>query len=193
METLNTLSEREFNAGMAEVIKYSPIADSKFLDYLEKNKEKIRNKDTECMKYIIKRCCEIKADVVSKDEKESGLREILNFGHTIGHAVETKMDFALLHGECVALGMKAVFEICLKRGTVTQNEYDRFISLLEYFSLSLKTENITAEEVYRQMFLDKKVQKNTIRFVLLEKFGLPFSTTDVSKDEIFDALGVILG
>lgn len=193
METLNTLSEREFNAGMAEVIKYSPIADSKFLDYLEKNKEKIRNKDTECMKYIIKRCCEIKADVVSKDEKESGLREILNFGHTIGHAVETKMDFALLHGECVALGMKAVFEICLKRGTVTQNEYDRFISLLEYFSLPLKTENITAEEVYRQMFLDKKVQKNTIRFVLLEKFGLPFSTTDVSKDEIFDALGVILG
>ena len=89
--------------------------------------------------------------------------------------------------------MKAVFEICLKRGTVTQNEYDRFISLLEYFSLPLKTENITAEEVYRQMFLDKKVQKNTIRFVLLEKFGLPFSTTDVSKDEIFDALGVILG
>lgn len=84
------------------------------------------------------------------------------------------MDFALLHGECVALGMKAVFEICLKRGTVTQNEYDRFISLLEYFSLPLKTENITAEEVYRQMFLDKKVQKNTIRICTFGKIRFAF-------------------
>ena len=191
-QTLNTLPEREFNAGMAEVIKYSPIYSHDFIEYIINNKDDIAAKDSKALKHIIKKCCKIKAEVVSKDEKEGGLREILNFGHTIGHAVETKMNFSYLHGECVALGMKAVFNICLKRGAVTEGEYNELIDILKYFKLPLQISGITADDVYSQMFLDKKVKNNQISFVLLEKYGKPYSTTEVSKDEIYSAINAVL-
>lgn len=191
-ETLNTLPEREFNAGMAEVIKYGPIYSHDFTEYIINNKEAIASRDKDALKHIIKKCCKIKAEVVSKDEKEGGLREILNFGHTIGHAIETKMNFTLLHGECVALGMKAVFNICLKRGTVNEKEYKELISLLEYFNLPLNISGITADEIYSQMFLDKKVKNNQLSFVLLESYGKPFSTTNVDKEEIYGAINAVL-
>ena len=192
LETLDTLPKREFSAGMAEVIKYGPITSREFFDYISANKEKISSLNKECLKEVIKMCCEIKADVVSKDERESGLREILNFGHTIGHAVESKMNFKLLHGECVALGMAAVMDICLKRGYVTQNDCYDLKNLLEFFGLKLSINGVSVEEIYSQMFLDKKVKNNKIGFVLINGFGKPFSTTDVSKDEILSAVNSIL-
>ena len=191
-QTLDTLPEREFNAGMAEVIKYGPIYSHEFTEYIVNNKKSVAQRDKHSLEHIIKKCCEIKAEVVSKDEKEGGLREILNFGHTIGHAIETKMDFSLLHGECVALGMNAVFEICLKRNTVNENEYKELKELLEYFKLPLNISSIMPDEVYSQMFLDKKVKNNQLSFVLLEKYGKPFSTTQVNKDEIYSALNAVL-
>jgi len=193
IDTLDTLSDREFSAGMAEVIKYGPICSKEFIDYIDENKELIIKRDKNTLEYIIKKCCEFKADVVSQDEKESGLREILNFGHTIGHAVESKMGFNLLHGECVAMGMKAVCFMCLERGDITEKEYNDLCRLLMYFNLPLKTEGITAEEVYWQMFKDKKVKNNKINFVLLNKMGEPFSTDNVDKEEIYKAINMILG
>ncbi|MCJ7856782.1 3-dehydroquinate synthase [Lachnospiraceae bacterium NSJ-143] len=193
METLDTLSEREFAAGMAEVIKYGPIHSYDFFKYIMDNKEAVKQRDKNCMQHIIETCCKIKAEVVAEDEKESGLREILNFGHTIGHAVETIKGFSLLHGECVAMGMKAAFDICFKRGDITLNEYNEFLSLLAYFGLPLKAEEIQPEEVYSQMFLDKKVKSNKLSFVLLKGYGKPYSTSAVSREEIFDAINTISG
>ena len=105
---------------MAEVIKYGPIAAPEFYGFIQENKEKIKALDEVILATVIGECCKIKADVVSKDEKEGGLREILNFGHTIGHAIETVKEFTLLHGECVAIGMVAALKICVDRGYMTQ-------------------------------------------------------------------------
>lgn len=193
LDVLDTLTEREFAAGMAEVIKYGPISSEEFLCFIEKNKESIKKRDKEILSEIIRKCCEIKADVVSRDEKDTGEREILNFGHTIGHAVETKKGFELLHGECVGLGMIAVLDICEKRGYITKATAERISSLLAYFGLPLKTGGITAEVVYSQMFLDKKVKNNMIRFVLMKDFGVMERTGNVDKEEILSAINIILG
>lgn len=191
VNTAKTLPSREFAAGMAETIKYGAILDKEFLRYIEKNKEKIINLDEESLKYIIKRACEFKADVVSKDEKESGLREILNFGHTIGHAIESLFEFKLIHGECVALGMLAAVNICVQKGFVSEKEQAEFKKLLEDFILPTSMEKLGAEKIYSQMFLDKKVSNNTLNFVLLNKMGEYLRTKDVSKEEIFNAISFV--
>lgn len=192
INTLKTLPEREFRAGIAEVIKYGPIYSPAFYDYVWENKESIKALEPKYLQEIIKKSCEIKADVVSKDEKESGLREILNFGHTIGHAVESVMDFKLLHGECVAVGMSAAMEISSKRGYISKFEAELFRELLKFFGLELTVEGTDVERVYKQMFLDKKVKNNKISFVLIKKFGETLRTDDVSEEEIKEAVNYIL-
>ncbi|MDD3570330.1 MAG: 3-dehydroquinate synthase [Lachnospiraceae bacterium] len=184
INTLNTLPVREFNAGMAEVIKYGPIASYEFYEFIKTNKAKIKALDEATMATVIGECCKIKADVVSKDEKEGGLREILNFGHTIGHAIETVKEFTLLHGECVAIGMVAVLKICVERGYITQEFLDEFIELLRYFDLPVYAEGISTEAVHRQMFFDKKVKNNKISFVLIKKMGETLRTDQVTEEEI---------
>lgn len=192
VSTLKTLSEREFKAGIAEVIKYGPIYSPAFYDYVWENKEAIKALEPEYLKEIIKKSCEIKADVVSKDEKESGLREILNFGHTIGHAVESVMDFKLLHGECVAIGMSAAMEISVKRRYISCFEAEAFRELLKFFDLELTVEGTDVDKVYCQMFMDKKVKNNRISFVLIKKFGETIRTENVRKKEIKEAVNYIL-
>jgi len=193
INTLKTLPEREFKAGMAEVIKYGPISSPKFYDYLWENKEEIKNCSSRILLETVKKCCEIKADVVSQDEKESGLREILNFGHTIGHAVETVMDFKMVHGECVAVGMSAVMEISAKRGYISEQSAEIFRALLRDFGLNLNVSGIDAESIYKQMFKDKKVKNNKISFVLIKQFGETLRTNEVSEEEILDGISFILG
>ncbi len=190
--TLDSLPKREFSAGMAEVLKYGYIVSKNFYQQIFVKKERIKNKEPMALEEMIGQCCLFKAEVVSKDEKESGLREILNFGHTIGHAIETKMKFRLLHGECVGLGMLAVLQICTKRGKITQEEYQKALDILEYFGISQKIEGIKAEEIYAQMFLDKKVKNNQIGFVLLHNIGEAYCTTEVSKEEVTEAILSIL-
>ena len=189
---LKTLPEREFKAGMAEVIKYAPIASPKFYDFLWDNKEDIKNIDEKAIRNTIRYCCMAKADVVSKDEKEGGLREILNFGHTIGHAIESVKNFELLHGECVAIGMSAAMEISVSRGYITKQEAEIFRELLRFFGLDLTVEGVTAEEVYKQMFLDKKVKDNKLSFVLIKKFGKTIRTNDVTEEEVINAINYVI-
>lgn len=192
IDTLKTLPKREYGAGLAEVIKYGPIYDEDFYNFIKENKEKIEVIDEEVIKKVISRCCEIKADVVSQDEKESGLREILNFGHTIGHAIETVKNFGLLHGECVGIGMKAALYISFKRGYINEDIMTDVVDLLEYFEIPVSCEEVTAEEIYKQMFHDKKVKDNKIGFVLIKKFGLCERTTDVTKEEIISAIEYVI-
>lgn len=190
--TLETLPKREFSAGMAEVIKYGCILSNKFFEYLQEQKQNILSMQHDILSEVIKQCCLLKADVVSKDEKESGLREILNFGHTIGHAIETKFDFKLLHGECVALGMIAVMELGRKRGDVTQQQLEQVKELLEYFKLPAYVNNISKQSIYEQMFLDKKVKQNKIRFVLPKGIGEVYTTSDVTEKEIMEAIDFVV-
>lgn len=192
INTLKTLPVREFNAGMAEVIKYGPIASPEFYQFIKTNKVKIKALDEATMGTVIGECCKIKADVVSKDEKEGGLREILNFGHTIGHAIETVKEFTLLHGECVAIGMVAALKICVERGYITQEFLDEFMELLRYFDLPVYADGISAEAVYGQMFFDKKVKNNKISFVLIKKIGETLRTDQVSEEEIMMAIEYVI-
>lgn len=192
INTLKTLPVREFNAGMAEVIKYGPIASSEFYEFIKNNKAQIKALDEATMATVIGECCKIKADVVSKDEKEGGLREILNFGHTIGHAIESVKEFTLLHGECVAIGMVAVLQICVSRGYLTEEFLAEYIDLLKYFDLPVYVQEISAEAVYRQMFFDKKVKNNKISFVFIKKMGETIRTDEVTEKEIISAINYVV-
>ncbi len=190
--TLKTLPQKEFSAGMAEVIKYGCILSPKFFQYLQQQKQNILSMQHDVLSEMIKQCCLLKAEVVSKDEKENGLREILNFGHTIGHAIETISNFQLLHGECVSLGMLAVLELGKKRKEVTEQEQKEVQELLAYFHLPLCVNSVSKENIYQQMFLDKKVKQNKISFVLPKGIGEVYTTSEVSENEIRKAIDFVV-
>lgn len=191
-DTLDTLSDREFSAGMAEVIKYGLILSSGFYDNIRKNCKKIMCRETGAIAELIFKCCEYKTAVVAQDEKESGLREILNFGHTIGHSIETLKGFSLVHGECVAIGMRAGLHLSFQRGDLLKRELEELDELLTFFKLPLKASGILAEDVYKQLYLDKKVKDNKIGFVLLDKIGSAYSASDLSRDEVMKAIDYVL-
>lgn len=171
--TLKTLDNRQFKTGLAEVIKYSFIektakCDYNFLEFLLRNAEKIKNRDANTLKQMIKICCEIKAKVVNEDERESGLRAILNLGHTYGHAVEKVTNYShFTHGESVAIGLRFAFDLAKTKGTITNEYYNEAITLLAKYALTyVLPPNINQEALIEAMAFDKKVLDNKIRFVL---------------------------
>lgn len=188
--TLNTLPEREYSAGMAEVIKYGIILDKDFYKNIVKFKEEI--KSSKKNDYIINKSIKYKSKIVEKDEKESGVRAVLNFGHTIGHAVERLKDFELLHGECVAIGMVSALFICKKRGSITKKQFKKFIELLEFFNLPVKVAGVDAIDVYENLFQDKKSTNGDITFVLIKEIGDYIITKDVVKSDIMNAINFVI-
>lgn len=192
IKTLETLPARELSAGMAEVIKYGLIVSKAFYSWLKENKNAIRSQEREIVAEMIAKCCEFKAEVVSQDEKEQGLREILNFGHTIGHAIETLKEFELVHGECVGIGMIAALYLSYKKGYLTMEEVSDVKELLQFFQIPVKAEGLQREAVYQQLFLDKKVKENKINFVLLNCIGKAFTLSSLTKEEILDAISYVL-
>jgi len=190
--TLNTLPKREFSAGMAEVIKYGIITSESFYEYIKANRDKIKIGDKGYLKRIISKCCEMKAEVVNKDELDTGFRETLNYGHTIGHSVEGLKEYELIHGECVSIGMVAVMDISLKRGWVKAHEVKEFKELLQYFDLPVCVNGLDSNDVYSQLFHDKKVSDNKLKFVIADKIGSTVRTSDVKKEEVMDAINSII-
>lgn len=184
--TLETLPEREFSGGMAEVIKYGLIMDSDFYRFIGENAGNMRSPDV--LGYVVQKCAKLKAMVVEKDERDEGIREILNFGHTFGHAVEALAG--LNHGECVALGMKAALELSRMRGGITQAEADGFAKLLSAFSLPVRVD-LHATALYDAMKKDKKLKSGEITYIILDRLGLARGIRDVSRDEALTALSVI--
>jgi len=173
VDTLRTLPRREFLAGMAEVIKYGVIWDETFFEFLEKNREKILSLDSGAMQFIIRRSCEIKAEVVSRDEREGGLRAILNYGHTIGHALETATGYTThLHGEAVAMGMYGEALLSSLLGLMDRKEVERVGSLIGSYGLPSKMPSgVDEERIISSMQLDKKAVAGELKFVLPEKIG----------------------
>ena len=192
IDTLKTLPNKEFMSGMAEVIKYGIIADRKLFDYLQTNKDDILSFGDSIIK-VIKRSCEIKADVVSKDEQESGLRAILNFGHTIGHAIETVTGYKkYLHGEAIAIGMCAAAELAVKSDIFTDKETAEIKELIQSYNLpSVIPDDLNAAEMLSAMEIDKKVKAGKIKFILPESIGKVRIEDDVDRELIKDVLSSI--
>ena len=184
--TLETLPDREFSAGIAEVIKYGLIADKAFFYDLIKNAEALKSRDPDVLGRVISRCCAIKADVVSRDEREGGVRAILNLGHTFGHAIEKEQGFGeWLHGEAVAAGMVMATRISVSRGHVSSDVLDDLLMFLKVFDLPCAPPSgMTAEVFLRAMQGDKKVQSGRIRYILLSALGEASIVDDVSESEI---------
>src|SRR4030043_2302044 len=190
VKTLNTLQKREFLAGVAEVIKYGGIWDEELFYFLEKNRTRILNLDRDVLMYVIKRSCEIKAEVVSKDEREAGLRSILNFGHTIGHAIETVTGYRkYLHGEAVAGGMYLEAKLASMLDLINNKEVVRIKALIDSYSLpSEKPQDIDVGHILSAMELDKKAVAGKLKFILPEKIGKVRIQTGVSWKIIKDLL-----
>lgn len=188
VNTLISLPEREYISGMAEVIKYGYIYDKEFIDYLRDNANKVLDKDYSTLEYIIYYSCRIKKEVVEKDPLEEGLRAILNYGHTIGHAVEKLMEFKLLHGECVALGMVAAARIALSRGLMSEEEFSDMKDILVSFKLfrriNLSEIAFSKEDILTATKSDKKMQGGRIKFVLTTEIGRAEIYRDVTDEEL---------
>lgn len=171
VNSLKTLPKRELISGLAEVIKHGIIRDVEFFDFIDYNISKILNIDEEVMQYLAKVNCSIKGQVVEQDEQESDLRAILNFGHTIGHAIESVSNFELLHGECVSLGMVGALKMAKLLEMVNEDTLKKVVAILTKVGLPVKLEGLDVEKVYNQMFYDKKVKNNKLLFVLPKSIG----------------------
>lgn len=172
-DLLTTLSDREYRAGLSEVVKYGVIADSEFFAFLEKSADRVAARDPDALFHLVRRCCEIKAHVVQADERESGQRRILNFGHSLGHVLETLGGYkTYLHGEAVAIGMVAAARMAVLMGMFGAAESDRLASLLRRFGLEVSLPKLKVKDILKVLMLDKKVSGGKIHLVLPEKIGL---------------------
>jgi 3-dehydroquinate synthase len=190
IDTLATLPVRELKAGLAEVIKHGAIRDVAFIDWLEENLDRVQSLEPVAMSHLVKRNCEIKADVVSADEKESGLRAILNLGHTFGHAIETAMGYgAWLHGEAVAAGCVMAADLSFRMGMLNQSECKRLKALISAAGLPVcPPAQITAEQFVDLMKLDKKASGGRTRFVLLDGLGSATLIDRVDPNRLWQTL-----
>ncbi len=171
-DTLKTLSDRELRAGLAEVIKYGLIRDLSFFEWLEANIDKLLARDGEALTYAIERSCANKAEVVAEDENESGVRALLNLGHTFGHAIEAGLGYGIwLHGEAVAAGTVIATELSRRLGWLSNAECARTEALLRRAGLPTRGPELGADRYMDLMALDKKVVSGQMRLVLLRKIG----------------------
>ncbi len=190
--TLNTLDARQYYAGMAEVMKYGLIRRSAFYVWLIDNIYEICEKDEATLEYMIAQSCQIKKEYVEKDPFDKGERAILNFGHTIGHAIEKATNFSLLHGECVALGSVAAAFISWKKGYLQMEDYYEIRDMFVPFNLPISLDDIDANEILANIKYDKKHSGDTLNFISLKKVGKAFIDTSVTKEEILEALNEII-
>jgi 3-dehydroquinate synthase len=191
VDVLRTLPDREFRAGLAEVVKYGVILDADFFAYMEQHIESIGRRDAAVLAHVVQRCCRLKADVVQQDEREeTGLRAVLNYGHTFCHAFEAATGYEhLLHGEGVAIGMLCASRLAERLGRVdaafTKRQYD----LLQAFGLPTAVPEVSHEELVELMYHDKKVERGRLRFVLPSRMGHVEVVRGVETEDILVALG----
>ncbi len=192
IDFLDTLPEEHFFNGMAEVVKYGLIQDLDFYEYLLAKMAEILAHDPEVVEEIVYRSCLCKKEVVEEDPTEKGRRAILNFGHTLGHAIEKTMDLTLLHGQCVALGMVCAAWISWQKGHIEKEDFYEIRDVLVAFRLPITVEGADIEQILAASKLDKKMDKGTVRFILLRQVGDAMISTDVTEEEMRNALLEIL-
>ncbi|MBW8900844.1 MAG: 3-dehydroquinate synthase [Massilia sp.] len=191
--TLDTLPDRELSAGLAEVIKHGAILDAGFFDWIEANIVKLVARDHAALAHAIARSCEIKADVVARDEREGGLRAVLNFGHTFGHAIEAGMGYgAWLHGEAVGCGMVMAADLSRRLGLIDAAAVERVRNLVEAAGLPVVAPDLGIERWIELMEVDKKNEGGAIKFILLKPLGSP-SITNAPRDQLEATLRASVG
>lgn len=193
LSTLRSLPQREYLSGMGEILKHGFIKDIGYLTWLNDHYEKIISLDDAAMEYMVSESCMIKRAVVEYDPKETlGERALLNFGHTLGHAIERNCNFSLLHGECVALGMIAALKLSYKKGYISSEDLAFSQNIIMKYSLPTTMQGLTIDKVIETSKLDKKMDSNVIKFILLNSLGQAVIDTSVSDDEISEALSDII-
>lgn len=188
LATLKTLDARQFYNGFAEVMKHGLIKDAIFYEWLIDKMYEICERDLDTLEEMIMRSCTVKKLVVEKDPTEQGERALLNFGHTIGHAIEKYKNFTLSHGECVALGCVAAAFISWKHELLTMEEYYEVRDMFVPFNLPISVEDIDPQEVLRLTKSDKKMKDGTLQFILLKRVGKAMRDTSVTDEDILAAL-----
>jgi len=182
---LQTLPKRELAAGMAEVIKYGVIRDAEFFQFLEDHAADVRGLQPDAIQQLIVRCCEIKADVVTADEREGGVRAILNYGHTIGHALEAITGYSFYrHGEAVAIGMNLAARIACRMGMIAEEMVNRQARLLREFGLPTEPEPVDKDRLAALLHGDKKARAGRVRFVLPVDIGSVVISEDVTDEMV---------
>lgn len=172
VNSLRTLPEREIRAGLAEVVKHSIIKSPELFEYIEYNKDKIFKFDEAVLQYLIKENCTIKAAIVEQDEREEdGIRALLNFGHTIGHAIESAHGFRLLHGECVAIGMVGAVKLAQKLDMIATEEVQKILKLFKGLKFMTSYSEVSADDVFKKISYDKKIKNGKVYFVLPKAIG----------------------
>ncbi len=189
--TLQTLPAREFAAGMAEVIKYGLLGDALFLQWLLQHSAQISSQQPDILAQMIQHCCQMKADIVSRDETEQGERALLNLGHTFGHAIEAFMGYGTwLHGEAVAVGMIMAAQLSAHRGWLNQQDVTTVKTALQCFDLPVAPPTeMTIADFLPYMKSDKKVKDGKMRFVLLTTLGQALLVSDVTESELQQVFG----
>ena len=186
--TLKELDDRQFYAGFAEVMKHGLIKDAIFYEWLLENMYEIHDRETAVLEEMIIRSCNVKKLVVEKDPKEQGDRALLNFGHTIGHAIEKAMNFEMVHGECISLGMVAAAYLSWKHNWLSMEEYYEVRDMFVPFNLPISIDSIDPGEILRLTKSDKKMEGGQIKFVLLKKVGKAVIDKNVTDEELMDAI-----
>ena len=192
LATLKTLDDRQFYNGFAEVMKHGLIKDAVFYEWLIEKMYEICERDLDTLEEMIMRSCTVKKLVVEKDPTEQGDRALLNFGHTIGHAIEKYKNFTLSHGECVALGCVAAAFISWKHELLTMEEYYEIRDMFVPFNLPISVEDIDPQEVLQLTKSDKKMKDGTLQFILLKRVGKAMRDTSVTDADILAALDELI-
>ncbi|MDO9527724.1 MAG: 3-dehydroquinate synthase [Syntrophales bacterium] len=191
---LDTLPSREFKNGMAEIIKYGIIEDTELFSLLESEAKAIMDRDMAILSSIIGKSCRIKKRIIEIDEKDNGLRRILNFGHTIGHAIEAQSDYSISHGDGVSIGMIAAARISEKLKHLSGQDREKIENLITTYDLPCRIpRSIGTEGIVSQLRVDKKKEGETVKFVLLKKLGMPFVNGGVSEAVIEETIRELKG
>ncbi|MDD4371221.1 MAG: 3-dehydroquinate synthase [Anaerostipes sp.] len=188
VNTLISLPERVYNSGMGEIIKHGLIQDAVYYQWMQRNLKSIKQRNLQVLIKMIEGSCQIKRKVVEEDPKELGTRALLNFGHTLGHAVEKLMDFSLLHGECVAIGCQMAMELSFEKGNISKEDVEKSKELFEAFDLFKDIHRLSGEDVVQATKSDKKMEGNIIKFILLHQVGDAYIDRTVTDDEMMMVL-----
>ena len=189
LETLETLPDKEFRAGLAEVVKYGIISDAGLFKFLETKSAEILNLNHDVLAHIVKTSCKIKAEVVEKDERESHYRMILNFGHTIGHAIEALTGYSrFIHGEAVAIGIVRAAELSLSMGKCSEDVPKRIRELLNNLGLPVRMPDLESSAVIKSLYHDKKTMDRKIKFILVKGIGSIEIADQIPEEEILKVI-----
>ncbi|MDY5113211.1 MAG: 3-dehydroquinate synthase [Bilifractor sp.] len=192
MKTLKTLPQDQFASGMGEVLKTGAIRDRNLLTWIDSHEAEILRRDPDALATVIRACCRVKASVVEEDPKDKGLRAILNFGHTLGHAIEKCKNFELLHGQCVGIGSIGASWLSMKRGMISEEDYRWLQKLHRDFGIPTSVSGLTVDEIVRTTRSDKKMEEGHIRFILLDGVGNAVIDSSVTDEELREAASVLI-